>query len=312
MRPATTARSRWPSLLAVDIGYLQLQVSDVYGQLVPSTRGEHSLGNQQAAMGATVTIDAGSRNVEISQVTQTGYIGIALANRALNYVFACRPLPAAGTVQVSYRALDRWYNLTDQGDGTLTGNGAGTVDYQTGTILVTLQALPDVDTLIVIQWGTPLSYRVRAGQTVGPVQIKHTCAEGHCERNTVTASWYAGGGQVSVSDDGDGNLSGTGGTGTVRYATGELTIAPSVMPDPSSELRVSYDYGSPITESWSGVVPEPNGTIALQITQTPIHAGSFQLKFTANLTVPAEQERTLTVQTPEEDEQPDFELQIVA
>ena len=58
---------------------------------------------------------------------------------------------APGSVRIVYRALGNTYTLTDDGAGNLKGNGSGTVSYLTGSVSVTLQALPDDRSAIVIR-----------------------------------------------------------------------------------------------------------------------------------------------------------------
>jgi hypothetical protein len=58
----------------------------------------------------------------------------------------------AGLGLVDYMALGKWYRLVDNGAGGLSGDdgvGTGMVDYATGSLVVTLGALPDVNTEIL-------------------------------------------------------------------------------------------------------------------------------------------------------------------
>jgi hypothetical protein len=82
------------------------------------------------------------RSLEVNQQT-----------RSLTWVFQAQPLPAKATLSVEYRAQGSWYLIQDEGAGELVGNGTGTVDYASGTVSFTLEALPDADTEIIIAWG---------------------------------------------------------------------------------------------------------------------------------------------------------------
>lgn len=88
---------------------------------------------------------------------------IELNNRSLNYVLQPRPIPAPGTLVVEYRALGRWATLRDRGDGVLRGDGTGQVSFSTGTINVTLAALPDVDSEIIYSWGDQEQSEIQTG-----------------------------------------------------------------------------------------------------------------------------------------------------
>ena len=63
------------------------------------------------------------------------------------------PAPAPGSLQVSYRAQGRWYDLRDNGTGALRGisaaHGSGAVDYRSGTVTITCGELPDVGSEIL-------------------------------------------------------------------------------------------------------------------------------------------------------------------
>ena len=78
---------------------------------------------------------------------------VDIESRSYNYILSIVPSPAPGTLQVSYRAQGKWYDLRDNGAGVLKGvspeYGVGTVSYTTGTVAVTLGALPDVGSEIV-------------------------------------------------------------------------------------------------------------------------------------------------------------------
>lgn len=99
-------------------------------------------------------------------MTQQSYSGstlVTLANRSLTWIVQPRPIPAPGTLTVEYRALGRWQTLRDNGAGVLVGQGTGQINYATGTVEVTLAALPDVDTEIIYSWGDDTSADIQDG-----------------------------------------------------------------------------------------------------------------------------------------------------
>jgi hypothetical protein len=94
---------------------------------------------------------------------------ISIGNRGYNYVKNLSPAPAPGSVSVDYMALGKWYRLVDNGAGGLTGDdGVGYRDGQLrdGSLVVTLGALPDVNTEILYAWGTPAHYTPQVGASV--------------------------------------------------------------------------------------------------------------------------------------------------
>ena len=90
---------------------------------------------------------------EYIQVADSASITIVNNNRGYNYVQTINPAPAPGSLQVSYRAQGRWYDLRDGGSGALRGAGAahgsGSLNYGTGTVSITCGELPDVGSEIL-------------------------------------------------------------------------------------------------------------------------------------------------------------------
>ncbi len=82
---------------------------------------------------------------------------VTSANQGRAYVNAFTPLPAPGTFVLDYMTQGRWYQLTDTLNGKLAGAdssyGAGTINNGTGSMAVTLGALPDVGSLILASYG---------------------------------------------------------------------------------------------------------------------------------------------------------------
>ena len=75
---------------------------------------------------------------------------VTLANRSFNWIQSFpSDKPRPGTTIVSYRSQGKWYDIKDPGNGILEGVGSGSVNFTTGTINVTLEALPDVDSAII-------------------------------------------------------------------------------------------------------------------------------------------------------------------
>ena len=104
-----------------------------------------------------------------SQQSYTASQEVTLQTRSLTWVFQPRPIPAPGTLIVEYRALGRWATLRDLGDGRLSGDGTGQIDYSTGTINITMAALPDVGTEIIYSWGDDQSFDIQDGTSDAPI-----------------------------------------------------------------------------------------------------------------------------------------------
>lgn len=83
-------------------------------------------------------------------------IDVTEQSRSLSYTKTLVPVPAQGGLMISYQVAKRWYVMRDNGAGAIVpssnGAGAGTVNYNTGSVSLTLGALPDVGSVVLFQW----------------------------------------------------------------------------------------------------------------------------------------------------------------
>lgn len=101
-----------------------------------------------------------------SRVSDTTSIAITESTRGYAYTTTLKPIPDPGSLVVSYMAQGKWYDLTDNGKGELTGMdasyGSGTINFSTGSLMLTLGALPDTGSSILFSWGSPTTSFNRA------------------------------------------------------------------------------------------------------------------------------------------------------
>lgn len=194
---------------------------------------------------------AGAQAVAIAAAGHTASTAVSVGNRGYTYVKSLSPAPAPGSVSVDYLALGKWYRLADNGAGGLTGDdgvGSGMVDYATGSLVVTLGALPDVNTQILFAWGTPAHYKAQVGASVFNVPaIPITLPDGAIQPGSVTITYQVNGIGRVVTDDSGGALSGQG-SGWIDYATGRAALLPDQLPDGDSDLVTTYRQGLNVTE----------------------------------------------------------------
>jgi hypothetical protein len=249
------------------IGDRQIKAESIYTALVPASRAEEPVLDVRAAGETALTLAAppsAPRTLVVTAAQHSQAVGVTAATRAYNYVFICGPLPAPGSVSVAYRAQGRWYTLTDDGEGRLTGTGAGSVSYITGTVSATLAALPDAGTLILLNWGEATDYTDRSGQAGWRLpEYQFPLADRDIEPNTLTITWTSAGTVVSVSDNGAGQLTGTGGTGTIEYHSGFIWLVPSAMPDPGVQFASEYQAGLLVEELKTGLSADGTGFVTL-------------------------------------------------
>lgn len=198
-------------------------------------------------------------------VTQSQGIPVTQATRASSYVQTIEPPPLPGTLSVAYRVADQWYVLRDEGGGALRGAdssyGAGNVNPTTGTVAVTLGALPDVGSEIILQWVEPSSavdnealkldndgklfWPINSAGVVGEV------AGPPITPGQLGLVWTVNGDQQAAGDDGKGHLTGDA-TGTVSYANGLIRFSPKILPPVGTPITINLE--SSATTPFTGAV----------------------------------------------------------
>jgi hypothetical protein len=170
---------------------------------------------------------------------------VTIENRSSTLVFILDPIPAPGSLRIDYMAQGKWYSLHDDGAGILKGAdtayGSGTISYTSGSVIITLGALPDVGSSIIALWGTALIEIDRSGASIAAQQtLQLTLSTGYAiAPTTVDISWPTG---KEAADDGYGNIFGDA-TGTVNYTTGEIVFIPDLMPAGGAEISVTVSDG---------------------------------------------------------------------
>lgn len=268
-----------------------LQTSGIYSQIIPNSRTEAASVDQRPAARRTLVLAESPRRVEVGITPHTQRIKVGEENAGLIYVFQCQPLPEPGTLLIDYWALGQRYTLSDDGQGKLSGAGGGAVSYLTGAVNVTLQAVPDIGSMITLSHGTRTAYTSRAAQgaSVRPPEYAWVL-QGRSERDRVVPgsldiTYTSGGALRTVTDNGQGQLAGDA-TGVVDYNSRHILLRPTHMPDPGAQLQVDCQMEELVTEiiPTSHLSPDPGGFIAVGLAQQPA-AGTLQLTwYTARAT----------------------------
>lgn len=251
--------SNWMSSGRVDYQTGELTLIRTGSSLVGSASATYSPG--AAATGETIT----------------GEIEVTLGNRGFVYTLNLSgAVPRPGTLSVSFMALGKWYELRDTGAGLLVGEGAGTVSFATGSVSLTLNALPDVGSALIYSYISAADNAIvqRAGGSVAPVlEVRHTLPEGGVLPGSVSISFTAGTPRT-LTDNGQGVLSGTGGSGTIAYATGEVVMLLSATP--ASGIVYSYEVGTTLS-SPINVSSDGSGMASFTLPGAPFKPGSVRV-----------------------------------
>jgi len=223
-------------------------------------------------------------------VVDQGYttsVGITPVTQGFNYVLSLLPLPAPGTVSVDYRALGRWIRLQDNGRGQLVGNpgqGSGTLNYATGSVVATLGALPDLDSDIIASWGTGVVTERRDGDTnIQPPHLHFMLEDEGISPGTFELTATVGGNPVVVTDNGAGVLQLSGSpVGNIVYATGEVGLRLPTLPDAATTLMVEYEW-SPVSNNSFTPTANGSGIVAVTLGATPVRPGTVELEWQVGL-----------------------------
>lgn len=207
--------------------------------------------------------------VDVSQPAHTQNIKVTLASRSSVYIRTLNPLPSPGTAFLDFRALGKWYRLRDDGTGVLAGDdpayGTGTVNYITGTIVVTLGALPDVGSEILLAWGSPVHYTIRANGTSdarATASQEIQLSDLPVRPGTLTVKYLGAAVEYTGTANEDGVISGGGITGTVDHATGLVQVFYSTRL-PNQETTVTLSYDRELPPEGPGPTPAASGSSLL-------------------------------------------------
>ena len=211
----------------------------------------------------------------------TDEISVTQNNQGMVWLAQLLPLPAPGTVVVDYRALGRWYRLTDNGRGQLVGKagqGSGTINYMTGALVLTTGALPDLDSSVITAWGTSIIAEARTGDaSIKPPALQFLLGQGSAVPNTVRLTLRIQGLDVQAVDNGVGGLLLDGQLrGAISYSTGECSLQLDTMPDANSQVAVVYEWGEPLHAA-PQPVPDGNGLVSFSLPQGPVRPGTLAL-----------------------------------
>lgn len=202
------------------------------------------------------------------RIANTAALTIVQDARGYNYVITLRPYPSAKSLVVSYQSQGKSYNLYDMGNGILKGSdsafGTGSIDYTTGSVILTTGALPDADSTIIFSWGTTPQMRPRADLPVDPAFIMMQTAKKNIAPASVKITWKQGKETKTATDNGRGELQGDA-LGSVHYASGVIKLIPKLLPMVGVQYEVTYDWGEPLEQEFRMPSRNAEGLIMIKL-----------------------------------------------
>jgi hypothetical protein len=239
-----------------------------------------------AAGAHTVTYDPATTPLIVSET-----IGVPVSQQGqrLTWVISLEPIPTRRTLQVSYRAQGKWYVLSEDGSGAVRGAdsafGAGTLNFSTGTVSLTLGALPDVGSQIVLTWVPAVAARsITAVPPLGPaVQAafrKTFKVTGALKPGAIALSWNDG--TARSASDAGGVLTGDA-SGPVNYGEGSIEFLPTVLPPKGTEITLTTTN---VVQETAAIAAFGDGGSTWTFTlDAPIKTRSVDLALAASLPV---------------------------
>ncbi len=207
---------------------------------------------------------------------------VTTESRSSTLVAIFDPAPKPGSFALSYRAQGRWYTLRDAGNGQLRSAfgsvGAGTLNFNTGSMMVTLAALPDAGTQVLATYGLATADTAVYGAAIA-AQSVFTLAHPGVAPGTVTLTWVAAGVDKTATDNGQGLLTGDA-TGKVDYLDGVITFKPLILPSSGAQVSIEYAWGPPIEENFQA--PErfaPDGHIEIVLSNPNVLPRTVKLEW---------------------------------
>jgi hypothetical protein len=175
------------------------------------------------------------------------------------------PIPAPGALSVSFMSQGKFYVLKDNGTGRLVAAnesiGSGSINYQTGSWLLTTGALPDVGTPILLQWGSPITTFARADLSVAPAGVDFQLF--HNGIVSLTATWLLNGETKTATVNSAGQFTGDA-TGSMTFNTGKGRLIPNKLPQKNTVFTLTYNYGEGKSQTKTAT-PDANNKLLFTI-----------------------------------------------
>ena len=215
-----------------------------------------------------------------NQYYQSAAVPVTQNNQSTNWTGVLVPTPAPGSLSISYMSQGKFYELKDDGSGQLKGSsasfGSGRINYETGSWLLTTGALPDVDTPILLLWGTPIVTFVRSNLSVEKAAFKFDLSQLGIAPG-VTVTWLLEGEPKTAISNAQGKFTGDA-TGDINYALGTGRIIPNKLSQKNTQFTVTYGYGVALTQSKSDITPDGSQKLTFTIgTGAAIQPNSVEL-----------------------------------
>lgn len=254
-----------------------------------------------ATTGATTLVIIFKPAAAPNQYFQSYAMPVTQNNQSTNWTGVLVPIPAPGSLSISYMSQGKFYELKDDGSGQLKGSsssfGSGRINYETGSWLLTTGALPDVDTPILLLWGTPIVTFVRSNLSVNKAAFEFDLGQVGVAPG-VTINWLLESVAKTAVSNAQGKFTGDA-TGEINYATGMGKIIPNQLPQKNTQFTVIYNFGTQLSQTKSAITPDGNQKLSFTIgTGAAIQPNSVELNIPVTDQLGLNQRATLVFDVP--------------
>lgn len=221
----------------------------------------------------------------IQRQPQSSEIVVTPEGRSQSYTGFILPLAAPGTLSVHFMAQGRWYVLQDDGSGQLRGAeasyGAGTYNPASGSYVVTLGALPDVGSSVILYWGVPtqethwptaqvpiyqdLDLPLPQGASIYPGGLTITWPDGAGGTKTATAA-----SDMTLVGDA---------AGRVYVGENRIRFVPNALPAVGAQITVEVNTAPVTSEHYDHPSRDAQGKLRVQAAQGGWVPGSVRVRW---------------------------------
>ncbi|UIJ76962.1 hypothetical protein [Acinetobacter sp. SH20PTE14] len=203
-----------------------------------------------------------------NQYYQSYSLPVTKQTQAMNYTGVLMPTPTPGALSITYMSQGKFYELKDDGAGQLKGSnpsfGSGMINYETGSWILTTGALPDVDSPIILLWGTPISTFIRSNLPVLPAKFEFDLEQEALLAGAVSVTWMLEGVEKTATSNNAGQFVGDA-EGFVNFALGRGTLIPKKLPQKGTVFNFSYQFGDAKIQDVPAAIPNANQQLAFTI-----------------------------------------------
>ena len=222
--------------------------------------------------------------VAVELLPYTEAVKIDLSNRQLTYVEQLSPAPMPGGLRIEYQYLGEWYELTDNGDGVILGEGTtGIINYNTGSLSFSLPGEPDPGSSLIYTWQRSqyeIDSSVSASSAAAHLVIS---IPDQVVAGTVVLNWTSGGVSCTATEQADQTITGDA-TGSVLGRVVSFCPAANRLPD--SDISVSYSKrAEPAINLTRPINLQSGGNLTIDLGDTNIDSASVSLDLDVSVDV---------------------------